>query len=108
MKKLTRWISIILLGIILVFIITSIIGVKNTMDSSFTKVERPDYTITAGINNYEDIKETYPRKNISFYSNKNKLTGYIYGSTNDKGLIVLAHGLGGGADDYLPQIMFFC
>lgn len=47
MKKLTRWISIILLGIILVFIITSIIGVKNTMESSFTKVERPDYTITA-------------------------------------------------------------
>lgn len=38
MKKLTRWISIILLGIILVFIITSIIGVKNMMDSSFTKV----------------------------------------------------------------------
>jgi len=101
------WISSILLGIILVFIITSIIGVKNAMDSSFTKVERPDYTITAGIKNYEDIKDEYPRENISFYSNENKLTGYIYGSTNDKGLIVLAHGLGGGADDYLPQIMFF-
>jgi hypothetical protein len=57
MKKLTRWISIILLGIILVFIITSIIGVKNTMDSSFTKVERPDYTITAGIKILRTLKK---------------------------------------------------
>ncbi len=41
-------------------------------DSSFTKVERPDYSITAGIRNYDDIKDNYPRENISFYSNENK------------------------------------
>ena len=28
-------------------------------------------------------------ENISFYSNDNQLTGYIYGNNNDKALIVL-------------------
>lgn len=107
MKKIVTWISIMLLGFLIIFSITSLLGVKNAMNSSFTKVVRPDYTITAGIKNYDEVKEEYKRENISFYSNDNQLTGYIYGNNNDKALIVLAHGLGGGADDYLPQIMFF-
>ena len=42
-----------------------------------------------------------------FYSGQNRLTAYIFGEDNDKGLIVISHGLGGGAVSYLREIMFF-
>ena len=42
-----------------------------------------------------------------FYSGQNRLTAYIFGEDNYKGLIIIAHGLGGGAVSYLREIMFF-
>ena len=42
-----------------------------------------------------------------FYSGQNRLTAYIFGEDNDKGLIVISHGLGGGAVSYLREIMYF-
>ena len=43
----------------------------------------------------------------SFYSGENRLAGYIFGEENDKGLIVISHGLGGGAISYMNEIRFF-
>jgi pimeloyl-ACP methyl ester carboxylesterase len=48
-----------------------------------------------------------PREEVRFTSGDNKLQGFIYGSLNDNGLIVISHGLGGTADHYLPMIIYF-
>ena len=40
-------------------------------------------------------------------SGRNLLQGYLYGPNQDRGLVIVAHGLGGGADSYLPQITYF-
>ena len=57
---------------------------------------------------WSDIDQSkYSRQTVYFYSGENRLQGFIYGSTNNKGLVVISHGLGGTADAYLPQIMYF-
>jgi len=55
---------------------------------------------------YEDV-DGYERRLTSFYSGRNKLQAYIYGETNDKGLIVISHGLDWGAENYFTETMFF-
>jgi alpha-beta hydrolase superfamily lysophospholipase len=42
-----------------------------------------------------------------FLSGSNRLQGYLYQQEAPQGLVVVAHGLGGGADSYLPQIEYF-
>ncbi|MCL2443163.1 MAG: alpha/beta fold hydrolase [Treponema sp.] len=42
----------------------------------------------------------YPREEVSFYSGNNKLQGFIYGADNDKGLVVISHGIQSYADEY--------
>jgi len=57
---------------------------------------------------WNEIDQTiYPREEIRFSSGKNQLQGFIYGRSNDKGLVVISQGLGGTADSYLPMIMYF-
>ncbi len=46
-------------------------------------------------------------KHVLFESGKNTLRGYVYGEENDKGLVVMSHGLGSSAKDYLPEAMYF-
>ncbi|MCL2276409.1 MAG: alpha/beta fold hydrolase [Treponema sp.] len=41
----------------------------------------------------------YPREEFWFYSGRNKLEGFIYGKENDKGLVVITHGIHTNADD---------
>ena len=76
-----------------------------TYNAQFPKVERHDDTTTLGLR-YDDLKKEYPRELVKFDSGANQLQGYIYGLENDLGLVVVAHGLGGGADSYLPQIIY--
>jgi len=47
------------------------------------------------------------RTEVRFYSGGNRLQGFVYGVENDKGLVVISHGLRGTADAYFPLIMFF-
>ena len=57
---------------------------------------------------WNEIDQTkYPREEVRFNSGKNQLQGFIYGGSNDRGLVVISHGLGGTADAYLPMIMYF-
>ena len=57
---------------------------------------------------WHEIDQTmYPREEIRFNSGKNQLQGFIYGASNDKGLVVISQGLGGTADSYLPMMMYF-
>ncbi|MCM1298308.1 MAG: lysophospholipase, partial [[Eubacterium] siraeum] len=56
---------------------------------------------------YGDVEKDYPRELLSFMSGENKLQGYLYGADNTKGLVVISHGLGGGAEEYLAEALYF-
>ncbi|MDR1867637.1 MAG: alpha/beta fold hydrolase [Treponema sp.] len=69
-------------------------------NEQFGRAERPKRAWNSL--SYEDIAGTYPRETVQFSSGGNTLTGYRYGvGNNTKGLVVIAHGLGGNSDDYL-------
>jgi len=52
--------------------------------------------------NYNDIDMVkYPRREFSFTSGQNKLVGFEYGGDNVRGLVIVAAGRGGTADDYM-------
>ena len=102
MKK----IGLYLLGIIVLFSLVSMVVSKIIYDGQFPRYERHDETVSASLR-YVDLEADYPRQLVDFKSGGNLLKGYIYGSENSLGLVVVAHGLGGGADSYLPQITYF-
>jgi alpha-beta hydrolase superfamily lysophospholipase len=93
-------------GFVLLFSIISMIIVSVIYNGQFPRYERHDSTITAGLR-YEDLETEYPRSLVNFKSGNNTLQGYVYGNNQDQGLVVVAHGLGGGADSYLSQITYF-
>ncbi len=90
-------------GFVVVFLIVSMVITKSIYDDNFGRAEKPNYSAFLC---YKDISG-YPRTEVSFLSGKNKLAGYIYGEENSNGLVVIAHGLGGGAESYTPETMFF-
>lgn len=77
--------------------------VRLAHDSSFRRLETP---MTSAYLRYEDVAERSPRV-VRFRSGKNTLTGYMFGEQNDKGLVVISHGLGFGAEDYLAEALYF-
>lgn len=56
---------------------------------------------------YEHYKAEYPREEVEFKSGGNTLRGFIYGAANDKGLLVFAHGIGGGHENYMKELLWF-
>lgn len=105
-KRIFRMIGLSFIGFILLFSIISMVIAKFIYDGQFPRYKRHDETVTASLR-YEDLKTAYPRSLVIFESGKNRLQGYVYGMNQEKGLVVVAHGLGGGADSYLPQITYF-
>jgi len=91
---------------VLIFSIISMVVVIFIYNGQFPRYKRHDMTVSAGLR-YEDIKDRFPRVPVDFKSGENMLQGYRYGENSDKGLVVVSHGIGGGADSYLPQIIYF-
>jgi len=89
--------------IVLVFSVYSMIIVRIMYDRQFCRFDKPKFS---GYLRYGDI-DGYDRKVVRFESGNNTLVGYIYGEENDKGLVVIAHGLGGGAENYLAETGYF-
>ncbi len=85
----------------------AVAAAKELYDSFFKRYERPDYSLVAGLYDYELVKEFLPREEIPFYSGEAKLKGYYYKAKSPKGLVVIAHGFHAGADDYLPMTEYF-
>lgn len=77
-----------------------------TYEAMFKRVERPDYTVTAGIRCAERSALTN-KKLYTFKVDKINHQGYYYPSQSAKGLIVFCHGLKSGADDYLNVYEYF-
>lgn len=90
-------------AVVLVFILLFFV-VKIVIDKIFKRVERPNYS---SLIQFKDIKREYPQELLRFKSGKNTLQGYLLGKENTKGLVVVVHGLGGGAEGYLTPILYF-
>jgi len=57
---------------------------------------------------YSDIDSTtYPRENFNFYSDGNRLQGFLYGAQNDKGLVIISQGMVSTRDFFLQLFFFF-
>lgn len=112
--KIKQWIKqrtvktymLIFVGFIFIFSVISLVIVMAIYNGQFPRYERHDTTVTAGLR-YEDLESEYPRSLVRFKSGPNSLQGYVYGLNQEQGLVVVAHGIGGGADSYLPQITYF-
>jgi len=83
--------------------VMSLLLVHNMYGGNFGRVDAPVYT---GWLQYDDL-DGYDREEVQFESGDNKLAGYIYGAENTRGLVVIAHGLGGGAENYLAETVYF-
>jgi pimeloyl-ACP methyl ester carboxylesterase len=99
--------SLIIFGIIgIIFGVVSFLITKIIYDQSFPRFDRHDDTINASLR-YIDIEPFYTRELVAFISNENTLQGYVYQRENALGLVVISHGLGGGADSYLAYAKWF-
>lgn len=103
-KRVGKIILISFLIFLLFFVAVSCVGVKFTYDDNFGRAEAPEFTAYL---RYADVEDSYARSTVTFTSGKNTLAGYVYGEENTKGLVVVVHGLGGGAESYTPEILHF-
>lgn len=95
------WIILTVVFVGLVFII----GMMHyTVTSSFTRGDYPDYPVVNY--RYEHYRSQYPREEITFYSGKNLLRGFLYGDKNADRLLIFCHGLGSGHEDYINEIVY--
>ncbi len=104
-RKTKTWVIVIiaLLGFVALFSAVSLFLVKTLYDSNFPQYDRPQFS---GFLTFDDMTN-YPYTTVQFESGMNKLTGYIFGEQNDKGLVVISHGSGSGAERYLAEIVYF-
>ncbi len=67
---------------------------------------RVSYPNSAAENRFDAYQNRYTRQKHSFLSGKNRLTGYLYGEGNVRGLVVFAHGIGAGHESYIKEILW--
>jgi uncharacterized protein len=73
--------------------------------SRLEDVQDNEFTTRIAWKEIDQVK--YPREEVHFISDGNKLQGFIYGGSNNNGLIVISNGIGSTSDDYLPIVMYF-
>lgn len=95
--------GIVVAGILVVSLIVFLV-VKKIIDGIFKRIERPNYS---SLVQFKDVKKDYPAELLKFKSGANMLQGYLLGKENTKGLVVVVHGLGGGAEGYLSESLYF-
>lgn len=103
-KKVLKIVIIAIICIFVIFSIVSFIVIRNIFNDMFARVEPAKYTSSL---RYQDVEEEYDRELMSFSSGKNELQGYLYGAENTKGLVVISHGMGGMADSYMAETVYF-
>ena len=97
--------AVVIAVLLVVFSITSFVMVDRIFSDIFGRAEKPEYTI---YQTYDDLARDFARTEVKFMSENNELTGYIYGSAkNTKGIVVISHGIGGGADSYIQEATYF-
>jgi len=103
-KKVFRRIIGGVIGVFVLFSVIAFVVIKIYYDDVFARTMPGKYTASL---RYEDVSDQYDRELYSFFSGENKLQGYLYGASNTKGLIVFSHGIGGGAENYFAEQLYF-
>ncbi|MGN0620962.1 MAG: alpha/beta hydrolase family protein [Porcipelethomonas sp.] len=103
-KLIKRIVIAFLCVILLVYTIGSFFAVKFVFKENFKRPEKSEFT---GFLRYEDVADSCERETVQFYSGENKLTGYIYGKDNNKGLVVISHGMGDDSEGYISETLYF-
>ena len=75
-------------------------------EAMFPRYNRPNYALTSGEYYYERVKERLPRSEFYYPGVEGRLKGYYYESLQNKGLVIVVHGMHAGGDDYLPIIEY--
>lgn len=102
MKKISNK-KFIIIYILLCYIFISFFVVDDLYMNVFRRIN-PDNLLSL---RYKDIEDNYNIEYIKFKSGKNNLQGYYFQTENPKALIILSHGIGGGAEIYLSTILYF-
>ncbi len=97
---------VILVALLLaVYTVGSFVIIDQIFTDMFGRAEKPKQSMYL---TYDDLSRDFPRTEVKFMSEDNELTGYIYGpSKNAKGMVVISHGIGGGADSYIQEATYF-
>ena len=105
-RRLALRITVIVLAALVLLFAAATIVVSVNMNEQFG---RADYTPQQFTTNYyyEHYENDFPRVNVSFTSGENTLQGYIYGAKNDKALLIFAHGIGSGHENYMKSLLRF-
>lgn len=103
-KKVLKIVIIAIASLFLIFSIVSFVVIRNIFNDMFARVEPSKYTAYV---RYSDVEEKYDRELLSFPSGKHQLQGYLYGADNTKGLVVISHGMGGMAESYTAETVYF-
>jgi alpha-beta hydrolase superfamily lysophospholipase len=93
------------LSVFVLYNIVSLFITHLVYTNNFVRHDRPADDTHAFLR-VSDI-DAYPRELVSFKSEDNDLSGYLYHQENAHALVVIVHGLGGGADSYLPHMKWF-
>ena len=94
----------ILFFVILLICAVAFLATHLIMRKRFGRGEYPTFPVAEYF--YDHYKDAYPRRNVSFYSGKNRLQGYIFGEENTKGLLVFVHGINSGHESYIQEILW--
>ena len=101
----TKKLAIGIIIAILIFSVLSMLGSSLVYGIMFARREiTPDSLELC----YEHINtDEFPRTEHRFVSGDNILQGYLYGEDNKNGIIIIVHGIGGGADSHLAETLDF-
>lgn len=103
-KKALKIIIAVMAAVLMVFSVISLIFIKVNFDDMFGRTEMRKYSAYI---RYGDVEKQYERELLSFMSGENRLQGYLYGADNANGLVVISHGMGGGAEGYMAETLYF-
>ena len=94
----------VLFSVLLILLAAAFVATHLIMKKNFYRGSYPTYPVVDYF--YDHYRDAYPRRNVSFYSGKNRLQGYIFGEENTKGLLVFAHGIHSGHESYIQEILW--
>lgn len=88
-------------AVILLLLAAMYFGLGRLYTNGFGKHTVVERKITYYYDHYED---RYPRREVVFQGKAAQLHGFIYGESNTKALVVIAHGIGSFHESYLSTI----
>ncbi len=104
--RIAKKILLIIMVPFLAFSMLAFSGIHVAYQKVFSRADYNQYD-TGKYLVYKDISSKYPREAVTIDSGKNKLAGYIYGTENSKGLIIISPGHRDPDDVKLYEIMYF-